>query len=298
MPELPEVETVRRGLEPVLVGQRIVSVEQRRADLRIPFPENFGARLTGRAVETLTRRAKYLLAHLDDGAVLIVHLGMSGRVSIVGPDHVQGRKTGQLGEFTHNQGNRGAHDHVVIRLANGIEIVYNDPRRFGLMDLSTSAGIADHPLLADLGVEPLGPDLTPVHLARHAAGRRSDLKSFLLDQRIVAGMGNIYVCEALFRTRLRPSRAAACLATPAGKPNARTNALIPHIQAVLAEAIEAGGSTLRDYQQTDGSMGYFQHRFHVYGRESEPCMTPACRGKVRRNVQAGRSTFFCPVCQR
>jgi formamidopyrimidine-DNA glycosylase len=294
MPELPEVETVRRGLEPVLVGQRIVRVEQRRADLRIPFPANFGARLTGRTVEALTRRAKYLLAHLDDGTVLIVHLGMSGRVSITG----DGRKPGQLGESAHNQGNRGAHDHVVLRLASGIEIVYNDPRRFGLMDLSTSAGLAGHPLLADLGVEPLGPDLTPVHLARHAAGRRSDLKSFLLDQRIVAGLGNIYVCEALFRTRLKPSRAAACLATPTGKPNARTNALIPHIQAVLAEAIEAGGSTLRDYQQTDGSMGYFQHRFHVYGREGEPCMTPACRGKVRRNVQAGRSTFFCPICQR
>ena len=150
----------------------------------------------------------------------------------------------------------------------------------------------------DLGVEPLGPDLTPDLLAQHAAGRRSDLKSFLLDQRIIAGLGNIYVCEALFRTRLNPSRAAACLATPTGKPNARTSALIPHIQAILAEAIEAGGSTLRDYQQADGSMGYFQHRFHVYGREGEPCMTPACRGKVRRNVQAGRSTFFCPICQR
>ena len=294
MPELPEVETVRRGLEPVLVGQRIVRVEQRRADLRIPFPENFGARLTGRTVETLTRRAKYILAHLDDGSVLIVHLGMSGRVSIVGRD----RKPGQLGEFTHNQGNRDTHDHVVLRLESGIEIVYNDPRRFGLMDLTTSAGIATHPLLAGLGVEPLGPDLTPALLAQHAAGRRSDLKSFLLDQRIIAGLGNIYVCEALFRTRLNPLRAAACLATPTGKPNARTSALIPHIQAILADAIEAGGSTLRDYQQADGSMGYFQHRFHVYGREGEPCMTPACRGKVRRNVQAGRSTFFCPICQR
>ncbi|MEO8650963.1 MAG: bifunctional DNA-formamidopyrimidine glycosylase/DNA-(apurinic or apyrimidinic site) lyase [Hyphomicrobiaceae bacterium] len=294
MPELPEVETVRRGLEPVLVGQKIVRVEQRRADLRIPFPEDFGKRLTGRTVETLTRRAKYLLAHLDDGTVLIVHLGMSGRVSIVG----QEKKKGQLGEFTHNQGDRGAHDHVVLRLASGIEIVYNDPRRFGLMDLATSASLAGHPLLAGLGVEPLGPDLTPQYLAHRAAGRSSDLKSFLLDQRIVAGLGNIYVCEALYCARLMPSRAAACLATPTGKPNARTTALIPHIQAVLGEAIEAGGSTLRDYHQTDGSMGYFQHRFHVYGREGEPCMTPACRGKVRRNVQAGRSTFMCPVCQR
>jgi formamidopyrimidine-DNA glycosylase len=293
MPELPEVETVRRGLEPVLVGQKIIRVEQRRADLRIPFPKNFGARLTGRTVQTLKRRAKYLLAHLDDGTALIIHLGMSGRVSIAG----HGKK-GQLGEFTHNQGGRDVHDHVVLRLASGIEIVYNDPRRFGLMDLATSATLAEHPLLAGLGVEPLSPDLRPQYLAHHAAGRRSDLKSFLLDQRIVAGLGNIYVCEALYRTRLNPSRVAACLATPTGKPNARTIALIPHIQAVLAEAIEAGGSTLRDYHQTDGSMGYFQHRFHVYGREGEPCMTPACRGKVRRNVQAGRSTFMCPVCQR
>lgn len=290
MPELPEVETIRRGLEPVLVGQRIARVEQRRADLRFPFPENFGKRLTGRTVVTLQRRAKYLLAHLDDGTVLIIHLGMSGRISITGQ--------GQLGEFTHNQGNRNIHDHVVLRLGSGTEIVYNDPRRFGLMDLASATTLATHPLLAGIGIEPLGPDLTPEYLARHAAGRRSDLKSFLLDQRIIAGLGNIYVCEALFRTHLKPSRAAACLATPTGKPNARTSALIPLIKAVLADAIEAGGSTLRDYAQADGSLGYFQHSFQVYGREGEPCLTPACRGMVRRTVQGGRSTFFCPVCQR
>ena len=290
MPELPEVETIRRGLEPVLVGQRIQRVEQRRADLRFPFPENFGKRLTGRTVVMLQRRAKYLLAHLDDGTVLIIHLGMSGRISITGQ--------GELGAFTHNQGNRGVHDHVVLRLASGTEIVYNDPRRFGLMDLATSTTLETHPLLAGIGIEPLGPDFTPEYLARYAAGRRSDLKSFLLDQRIIAGLGNIYVCEALFRTHLKPSRAAACLATSTGKPNARTNALIPHIKAVLADAIEAGGSTLRDYAQADGSLGYFQHSFQVYGREGEPCLTPSCRGMVRRTVQAGRSTFFCPVCQR
>ncbi|MBN9266406.1 MAG: bifunctional DNA-formamidopyrimidine glycosylase/DNA-(apurinic or apyrimidinic site) lyase [Hyphomicrobium sp.] len=290
MPELPEVETIRRGLEPVLVGQRIARVEQRRADLRFPFPENFGKRLTGRTVVTLQRRAKYLLAHLDDGTVLIIHLGMSGRISITGQ--------GQLGEFTHNQGNRNIHDHVVLRLGSGTEIVYNDPRRFGLMDLASATTLDTHPLLAGIGIEPLGPGLTPEYLARHAAGRRSDLKSFLLDQRIIAGLGNIYVCEALFRTHLKPSRAAACLATPTGKPNARTSALIPHIRAVLADAIEAGGSTLRDYAQADGSLGYFQHSFQVYGREGEPCLTPACRGMVHRTVQGGRSTFFCPVCQR
>ncbi len=295
MPELPEVETIRRGLEPVLVGARIARVEQRRADLRFPFPERFGARLTDRTVVSLQRRAKYLLAHLDDGTVLIIHLGMSGRISITGHGH-QGR--GQLGEFTHNQGNRSIHDHVVLRLGNGTEIVYNDPRRFGLMDLATIATLDTHPLLADLGIEPLGPDLTTEYLARLAAGRRSDLKSFLLDQRIIAGLGNIYVCEALFRTHLKPSRAASCRATPTGKPNARTAALIPHVRAVLADAIEAGGSTLRDYAQADGSLGYFQHSFHVYGREGEPCLTPACRGMVHRTVQAGRSTFFCPVCQR
>ena len=290
MPELPEVETIRRGLEPVLVGQRIARVEQRRADLRFPFPENFGKRLTGRTVVTLQRRAKYLLAHLDDGTVLIIHLGMSGRISITGQ--------GQLGEFTHNQGNRNIHDHVVLRLGSGTEIVYNDPRRFGLMDLASATTLDTHPLLAGIGIEPLGPGLTPAYLARHAAGRRSDLKSFLLDQRIIAGLGNIYVREALFRTHLKPPRAAACLATPTGMPNARTSALIPHIRAVLADAIEAGGSTLRDYAQADGSLGYFQHSFQVYGREGEPCLTPACRGMVHRTVQGGRSTFFCPVCQR
>jgi formamidopyrimidine-DNA glycosylase len=285
MPELPEVETVRRGLEPVLVGQRIVRVEQRRADLRIPFPENFGARLTGRTVETLTRRAKYILAHLDDGSVLIVHLGMSGRVSIVGRD----RKPGQLGEFTHNQGNRDTHDHVVLRLESGIEIVYNDPRRFGLMDLTTSAGIATHPLLAGLGVEPLGPDLTPALLAQHAAGRRSDLKSFLLDQRIIAGLGNIYVCEALWRARINPATLAGALPEPV------LAALTTEIRAVLVDAIAAGGSSLRDYRRADGELGYFQHSFAVYGREGAPC--PRCATPVARAVQSGRSSFFCPRCQ-
>lgn len=290
MPELPEVETIKRGLEPVLVGQRIARVEQRRADLRFPFPENFGKRLTGRTVTSLQRRAKYILAHLDDGAVLIIHLGMSGRISIIGK--------GQLGQFTHNQGNRSVHDHVVLRLGSGTEIVYNDPRRFGMMDLTTAAGVSVHPLLANIGIEPLGPELTPEYVAHQAAGRRSDLKSFLLDQRIIAGLGNIYVCEALYRTHLKPSRAASCLATAGGKPTPRVTALIPHIRTVLEEAIAAGGSTLKDYAQADGSLGYFQHSFHVYGREGEPCLTPACRGMVRRSVQAGRSTFFCPVCQR
>ena len=295
MPELPEVETIRRGLEPVLVGARIARVEQRRADLRFPFPKNFSKRLTDRTVVKLERRAKYILTHLDDGTVLIIHLGMSGRISITGPG---GQGGGQLGEFTHNQGNRSIHDHVILRLGSGIEIVYNDPRRFGLMDLATESMLDTHPLLAGLGVEPLGPDLTPEYLARQAIGRRSDLKAFLLDQRIIAGLGNIYVCEALFRTHLNPSRAAACLATATGKPNTRTAALIPHIRAVLVDAIAAGGSTLKDYAQADGSLGYFQHSFHVYGREGEPCLTPGCRGMVRRIVQAGRSTFFCPVCQR
>lgn len=293
MPELPEVETVRTGLEPVLRGRRFVRVEQRRKNLRFPLPEHFAERLTGRKVLRLDRRAKYILVHLDDGEVLAIHLGMTGRFSV----RHRGRMA-QLGDYTYEHGHDARHDHVVFAMSGGAVVTYNDARRFGYMTLIRGADIAQDAFFRGLGVEPLSEALNANFLAGKARGRKTDLKAFLMDQRIVAGLGNIYVCEALFRTRLNPARAAACLATPTGKPNARTGALIPHIQAILAEAIEAGGSTLRDYQQADGSMGYFQHRFHVYGREGEPCVTPACRGKVRRSVQAGRSSFFCPVCQR
>lgn len=295
MPELPEVETVRRGLEPVMAGRRIVRLEQRRPDLRFPFPERFAARLTGRRVERLQRRAKYLMAVLDRGEVLAMHLGMTGRFSISLPGGANARP---LGEFAYASGADSAHDHVVFGMEGGATVTYNDARRFGYMTLIGHNEIATHPHFKDLGVEPLGPDLTSDYLARMAEGRRSDLKAFLLDQRIIAGLGNIYVCEALFRAGLNPNRAASVLARKGGKPTDRTQRLLPHIRAVLEEAIAAGGSTLRDYRRTDGSLGYFQHTFAVYGREHEPCPRPGCGGTVRRTVQSGRSTFHCPKCQR
>jgi formamidopyrimidine-DNA glycosylase len=295
MPELPEVETIRRGLEPVLAGERLARITQSRADLRFPFPENFAARLTGRRVRRLDRRAKYLLAHLDDDTILAVHLGMTGRFSISVPGGANGR---QLGEYTYETGHDPTHDHVVFETGSGATITYNDARRFGYMSLIEAAALDSHPHFRGLGVEPLGPGLTPDYLARRAAGRRSDLKSFLMDQRIVAGLGNIYVCEALYRAGLSPDRSASALARANGRPTDRAVRLAVEIRAVLEDAIRAGGSTLRDYKQADGSLGYFQHSFSVYGREGEPCLRPGCRGKVRRKTQSGRSTFACPVCQR
>lgn len=296
MPELPEVETVRRGLEPVMAGRRIVALEQRRADLRFPFPDDFAERLTGRRIERLERRAKYLMAVLDKGEILTMHLGMTGRFSIETSKAKNGAV--QLGEFTYEAGHDPAHDHVVFRMEGGATVTYNDARRFGYMSLVGHNEIATHPHFKDLGVEPLGPDLTAEYIARMAEGRRSDLKAFLLDQRIIAGLGNIYVCEALFRAKLNPNRAAGVLAKKGGKPTDRAHALLPHIKDVLEEAIEAGGSTLRDYRHTDGSLGYFQHTFAVYGREGEPCTRNGCIGTIKRTVQAGRSTFHCPKCQR
>jgi formamidopyrimidine-DNA glycosylase len=294
MPELPEVETVRRGLEPVLTGRRFRHVVQRRPDLRFPLPERFSARLEGRKVERLERRAKYILAHLDSGEVLTMHLGMTGRFTNAPP---HGRKR-QLGEFTYEHGADQTHDHVVFTMSNGATITYNDARRFGYMTLLPETELAEHPHFKGLGVEPLGNELNADYLARRAQGRKADLKAFLMDQRIVAGLGNIYVCEALWRSHLSPDRAARTLATRSGKPTPAAERLVQAIRAVLEDAIAAGGSTLRDYKQADGSLGYFQHRFAVYGREGEPCLTPGCRGKVRRKTQGGRSTFACPVCQR
>ena len=294
MPELPEVETVRRGLEPVMTGVRIAKVEARRPDLRFPFPERFAARLKGATVQHLSRRAKYILAGLSTGETLIMHLGMSGRFSI----HLPNGRGGVLGEYEQDTGNDPAHDHVVFEMSNGATITYNDPRRFGSMDLCADAGIEQHRLLAGLGVEPLGNALSPAYLAERAHGKATDLKAYLLDQRIVAGLGNIYVCEVLFRSGLSPRRSAACLTTRKGRPTDRAERAVPIIRDVLSEAITAGGSTLRDYKKTDGSLGYFQHAFKVYGREGEPCVKPGCKGIVQRIVQSGRSTFFCPVCQR
>jgi formamidopyrimidine-DNA glycosylase len=293
---------VRRGLAPVLVGMRFQRVELRRADLRFPFPTRFAARLEGQTVVTLGRRAKYLLAHLASSEVLVMHLGMSGRFT-VRPARSGSAATpsprGQLvGQYTYETGTESVHDHVVFTLESGARLTYNDPRRFGLMTLIGEAELGRHKLFRDLGVEPLGNGLNAAYLAAKARGRRADLKAFLMDQRIIAGLGNIYVSEALHRAGLSPNRSAACLVRKNGQPTDRAERLVPAIRSVLEEAIAAGGSTLRDYRQSDGSLGDFQHSFAVYGREGEPCVKAGCRGMVRRSVQGGRSTFYCGSCQK
>ena len=293
MPELPEVETVRRGLVPVMVGATLVAVEQRRADLRFPFPERFAGRLTGRTIVTLERRAKYLRASLDDGVVLVMHLGMSGSFRIEAGGAVE-----TPGAFHHPRAPAGLHDHVVFSLSNGARVVYNDPRRFGFMLLIDAAALATHPLFATIGIEPLGPDFDGVALARLLARRTTPLKAALLDQTLIAGLGNIYVCEALHRAGLSPRRAAGTLAKRDGSPTARAVKLASVIKEVLLEAVAAGGSSLRDHRQTDGSLGYFQHSFQVYDRLDDPCPNLKCSGVVKRIVQGGRSTFYCSICQR
>ena len=289
MPELPEVETVRRGLEPAMVGARLVRVEQRRPDLRFPFPENFGGRLEGRRVEALSRRAKYLLADLDDGHVLVMHLGMSGsfRVDEATP-----------GDFHHPRSKNAAHDHVVFHLSNGATITYNDPRRFGFMRLLPRAQFEADAMFAGLGVEPLGNELDAALLARLFRAKAAPLKAALLDQRLIAGLGNIYVCEALHRAGLSPLGAAGSIVAKTGKPTAAAERLAQAIRQVLEEAVAAGGSSINDHRQPDGDLGYFQHAFRVYDREAAPCPTPGCRGIVRRIVQSGRSTFYCGECQK
>ncbi len=296
MPELPEVETVRRGLEPVLTGRRLASVVQRRPDLRFPLPDSFAARLTGRRIESLGRRAKYLLARLDGDEVLVMHLGMSGRFTISPSPPAAQRKL--VGEHVHDTGTDPAHDHVVLETEDGAVVTYNDPRRFGFMDLVAERDLDTCKHFAGMGPEPLGNGFDAAYLAARAHGRSADLKAFLLDQRNIAGLGNIYVCEALFRTGISPNRAAGCLATRSARPSERCERLVPAIRDVLGEAIAAGGSTLRDYAHTDGSLGYFQHSFQVYGREGEACLRPGCGGSIKRTVQGGRSTFHCGRCQR
>ena len=283
MPELPEVETVRRGLEPVLTGAVLARVEQRRPDLRWPLPERFAERLTGRRVEGLGRRAKTILIGLDGGETWLVHLGMSGRVLI------EGR---MLGEFHHPTPPPGPHDHVILTTDDGTRITYNDARRFGAMDLWPTAAIASHPWLARLGPEPLGNDFSGPVLAARLAGRMTPIKAALLDQRVVAGLGNIYVCEALHRAGINPRRMAGSISA------VRVERLAAEIRATLSEAIAAGGSSLRDYRQADGELGYFQLSFLAYDREGRPCTRPGCVGVIRRIVQGGRSTFHCPKCQR
>lgn len=286
MPELPEVETVRRGLAPVLEGRRIARAEARRPDLRFALPERFAARLTGAKVLKLDRRAKYLVAPLDTGETLVAHLGMSGRFTILA------KKKGKVspGEFYYADAPDPAHTHVVLETDRGDRVEYNDPRRFGYMALIPSDDVDAHPYFAGLGPEPLGNAFHADHLAAAFAGKKQNVKATLLDQRVVAGLGNIYVCEALYRSGISPKRAAGRIAA------SRLDLLTTTVREVLVEAIEAGGSTLRDYASVDGALGYFQHRFKVYGREGEACAT--CGGAIARIVQGGRSTFYCGKCQR
>ena len=291
MPELPEVETVRLGLAPALEGRILARVKAKRADLRIAFPENFAARLTGRRVLRLSRRAKYLLADLDNRQTLIVHLGMSGRLTIHGRDAPV--KPGGFHHKTADDGSgEGKHDHVVFETDEGTRIVFTDHRRFGLMTITDTNSLSSHVLFAGLGPEPLDAAFTPAFLSTALKGKRTPIKSALLDQRVVAGLGNIYVCEALFRARISPKRLAASVA------GARTERLVPAIKKVLGDAIKAGGSSLRDYAKADGELGYFQHYFAVYDREGKPCPAKDCRGKIKRIVQSGRSTYYCPSCQK
>ena len=293
MPELPEVETVRRGLQPVMEGQRIARLEARRGDLRFPFQKDFVSRLEGKVVTGLGRRAKYLMADLETGDVLLMHLGMSGSFRV---DLPEGGNT--PGEFHYPRGEIRAHDHVVFHMASGAKVSFNDPRRFGYMKIVARENLDAEPLLKGLGPEPLGNEFDAAMLARACAGKKTSLKAALLDQRVVAGLGNIYVCEALYRSHLSPKRQASTLADRKGGPTDRAKHLVGSIHTVLNAAIKAGGSSLRDHRQTDGELGYFQHSFLVYDREGEPCKTPKCGGTVKRFTQNGRSTFWCPKCQK
>lgn len=283
MPELPEVETVRRGLLPVLEGAVIARAEVNRPDLRWPLPDRMAQRLTGKRVTALRRRSKYLLADLSGGETLLIHLGMSGRMLISGA---------QIGAFYHDHPAPQKHDHVVLHMDSGARITFNDARRFGAMDLMATETAEAHPLLAGLGPEPFGNDFNDAYLTGRLQGRRTPVKSALLDQRLVAGLGNIYVCEVLYRARISPLTLAGDLAESASR------SLVPLIREVLSEAIEAGGSSLRDFRQANGELGYFSKHFQVYDREGDPCETPGCIGTVTRTVQSGRSSFWCPACQR
>ena len=282
MPELPEVETVRRGLEPVMTGKRIVRADVRRADLRWPFPERMAERLQGCKVLGLRRRSKYILCDLDSDETLLIHLGMSGRILISGE---------QPGQLHHDLPTPEKHDHVVLDIEGGARITYNDARRFGAMDLLSTTGAEDHKLLSALGPEPFGNGFNAEVLTKALGRKRSPIKSVLLDQRVVAGLGNIYVCEILWRCGIAPDCQALDLID-------RADDLVRVTRDVLNEAIDAGGSSLRDHRQTNGELGYFQHSFAAYGREGETCRKPECGGEITRIVQSGRSSFFCPECQR
>jgi formamidopyrimidine-DNA glycosylase len=293
MPELPEVETVRRGLQPALEGARFEHVLARRHDLRFPLPKDFVQRLEGKTVTGLGRRAKYLLADLSSGDVLLMHLGMSGSFRVFHDGQMD-----KPGRFHHEKTEHLAHDHIVFEMSSGAIVTFNDPRRFGFMKLVPRAKLEHEPSLRSLGPEPLGNEFDAAMLAQTCRGKKTSLKAALSDQRVVAGMGNIYVCEALHRALLSPKRKASTIAARTGAPNDRAERLVDAVRAVLNDAIKAGGSSLRDHRQTDGELGYFQHHFRVYDREGQRCVTPKCPGTIRRIVQGGRSTFFCPVCQK
>jgi formamidopyrimidine-DNA glycosylase len=294
MPELPEVETVRRGLQPAMEGAKILKAEARRKDLRFPFQKDFIARLEGQTVTGLGRRAKYLMADLGSGDVLLMHLGMSGSFRVL-----QGEAGDTPGKFHHPRGDDRAHDHVVFHMSSGAAVVFNDPRRFGYMKIIARNALEDEPLLKGLGPEPLGNEFDAAMLAQACANKKTSLKAALLDQRVVAGLGNIYVCEVLFRAHLSPRRLAATLAAKkTAEPTDHAKRVVTSIHAVLNQAIKAGGSSISDHRLTSGELGYFQHSFKVYDREGETCQTAGCGGIVRRFVQNGRSTFWCPKCQK
>lgn len=288
MPELPEVETVRRGLAPAMEGARLDKVEVRHRGLRWPVAKDFEKRLAGQTVTSVGRRAKYLIVDVSSGDVLVMHLGMSGSFRV---------NDGKIAKYHHEKSKSTTHDHVVFHMSNGTTVTFNDPRRFGSMKLVARAKMDQEPLLCSIGPEPLGNEFDAAMLADACAGKKTSLKAALLDQRVVAGLGNIYVCEALFRARLSPKRLASTIAGRKGQPNERAVALVDAIKAVLHDAIKAGGSSLRDHRRADGSLGDFQHNFLVYDREGMPC-PGGCKGTVKRIVQNGRSTFYCPGCQK
>lgn len=278
MPELPEVETVRRGIAPVLEGAKFTKVTARRKNLRIPIPENFSSALTGKKIIKVGRRSKYILMHIEDGPVVILHLGMSGKVTLYSLDK---DSVPELGK----------HDHLIFDIDNGMRMVYTDPRRFGLVTFADPDILETHPLLASMGPEPLSNSFHADYLRDKLAKRKSPIKNVLLDQKIIAGLGNIYVCEALFRAHINPERSAVTLS----EKNIET--LIPIINDIIREAIASGGSTLKDYAQVDGELGYFQHSFQAYGREGKPCLNQGCGDTIVRIAQSGRSTFYCKSCQ-
>ncbi|MDB5666177.1 bifunctional DNA-formamidopyrimidine glycosylase/DNA-(apurinic or apyrimidinic site) lyase [Cypionkella sp.] len=280
MPELPEVETVRRGLLPAMEGRLIERAEVNRPDLRWPLPLNMADRLTGQRVVALRRRSKYILADLSSGETLLIHLGMSGRMLVSGIT---------LGDFFHDHAAPEKHDHVVLHMEGGARVTFNDARRFGAMDLLPTATADEHPLLSEIGPEPMGNAFNETYLAAKLKNRNTPIKSALLDQHLVAGLGNIYVCEVLYRACIAPNTRAGSIAN--------AGSLVPIIREVLTEAIEAGGSSLKDYRRTNGELGYFQKTFAVYGREGQPCQTPGCTSTIARMVQSGRSSFYCPTCQ-